>query len=116
MTVYHLPPRVPKDTHFVLTSNLHFAGKGSIGQLRWIDAYHVELVFGPLLEDSYVFDIYDTEPEVWLAVQPIKGPSCAINPSMTDPPCHCPLKSYSSINVNTCKKEPPYATTPTGTG
>jgi hypothetical protein len=83
-----------KDTYFTLNADVPFAAKGALGKLTRIDDYHIELVFGPLLEDSYVLDIYDTELEILSAIEFIA------NPSMTDPPQVISLCSRRNMKCN----------------
>lgn len=73
---------MPTTTHqtFKLIAPIYSVPAGATGYLNRIDTYHVALIF-----DNYedlVFDIYDTEPEVWEAIQPLH----TANPSMVDPP------------------------------
>jgi len=72
---------IPADTRFKLTAALYTVPAGAIGQLKRLDSYHVALLFDDNNHPDFVFDITDTEPEVWAAVMPH-----TVNPSMVDPP------------------------------
>lgn len=69
---------VPSDTRFVLTAPLCNTPAGATGQLTRLDSYHVALAFDG--HPDLVFDVEDTEDQVWAAIAPVASPS------MTDPP------------------------------
>jgi hypothetical protein len=63
---------IPANTLFVLTAPLDNVPAGATGQLTRLDSYHVALAF-----DHYadlVFDITDTDEEVWAAITPVAKP------------------------------------------
>lgn len=70
--------RIPGNTRFVLSSALDNVPAGATGQLTRLDYYHVALAFDE--HEALVFDVEDTETEVWAAISPVASPS------MTDPP------------------------------
>jgi hypothetical protein len=72
---------IPDDTQFVLSAAIDTVPAGATGQLTRLDSYHVALAFDDNSYPDFVFDIMDTDPDIWASIMP------TINPSMTDPPC-----------------------------
>lgn len=67
---------VPHHTDFVLKDRIANVPAGEAGQLKRLDSYHVALTFDNPIYPDLVFDVQDTEPEVWAAIQPHKPDKC----------------------------------------
>jgi hypothetical protein len=63
---------IPADTLFVLSAPLDNVPAGATGQLTRLDSYHVALAFDH--HADLVFDIADTDEEVWAAITPVAKP------------------------------------------
>jgi hypothetical protein len=59
---------IPTDTTFVLSAPLYNIPAGATGQITRLDSFHVALAFDE--HEALVFDVEDTEPEVWAAITP----------------------------------------------
>jgi hypothetical protein len=70
---------IPANTPFVLTAPLDNVPAGATGQLTRLDSYHVALAFDH--HADLVFDITDTDEEVWAAITPVANRS---RPSLKD--------------------------------
>jgi hypothetical protein len=69
---------------FKLLAQIHNVPAGATGQLNVLRSGHVALIFDDNRNyEDLVFDIHDTEPEIWAA---IAGQAHTVSPSLTDPP------------------------------
>jgi hypothetical protein len=60
---------IPSNTRFVLAAPLDNTPAGATGQIMRLDSYHVALAFDHY--EDLVFDVEDTDAEVWAAITPV---------------------------------------------
>jgi hypothetical protein len=87
---------------FKLIAQIHNVPAGATGQLNVMKSGHVALIFHDSRNyEDLVFDIHDTEPEVWAAISYVAAPS------QTDPPWR--LVAAASIALAALIVSIPYA-------
>jgi hypothetical protein len=64
---------IPSNIRFVLAAPLDNTPAGATGQITRLDSYHVALAFDHY--EDLVFDVEDTDAEVWAAITPVDNPS-----------------------------------------